>query len=95
MANGDAYPSTEKVITLAMRLITLALFGLLAWTGRSIIKDVSELQANNRSHDRQIIRLQEQRISDSDKLDDIDRKIEAIRQMLVSGEIRVVTREVE
>lgn len=89
------YPSTEKVITLTMRLITLALFGLLAWTGRSIIQDVDKLQENDRSHDRQIIRLQEQRISDSDKLDDIDRKVEAIRQMLITGEVRVVTREVE
>lgn len=93
--SDNGYPSTQTVVTWVTRGIVGLFVLILSWNVRSIVGDLRALQASDREHDRQIITLQVQQRSDAEKLDQIDRKLEAIRQMLITGEIRVVTREVE
>lgn len=95
MPNHNEYPSAQTVITWIVRGIVGLFVLVLSWNVRSIVSDLSALQDSDRQQDRQIITLQVERRGDVEKLDQIDRKLEAIRQMLITGEIRVVTREVE
>lgn len=93
--SDNEYPSAQTVVTWVVRGIVGLFVLVLSWNVRSIVSDLSALQASDRQQDRQIITLQVERRGDVEKLDQIDRKLEAIRQMLITGEIRVVTREIE
>lgn len=95
MANGDGngYPSMQVIVTFVVRALVGLFVLVLGWNVRSVVQDVQELQASDRAQDRQIITLQVERRQDAKKLDDIDEKLEAIRTMLVTGEIRVIPRE--
>lgn len=82
------------LVTWALRGLVAILIALL-WAGiESRDEEIAALTASVHGLEREVITLQVERRSDVQRLESIDRKLEAIRQMLVTGEIRVVpTRE--
>lgn len=95
MANGDGhgYPTAQTIVAWLVRGLVGLFVLVLSWNVRGIVQDVRELQMSDRTQDRYIITLQVERRADAEKLDQIDSKLEAIRQMLVTGEIRVIPRD--
>lgn len=56
MANGDGngYPSMQVIVTFVVRALVGLFVLVLGWNVRSVVQDVQELQASDRTQDRQI-----------------------------------------
>lgn len=54
MANGDGngYPSMQVIVTFVVRALVGLFVLVLGWNVRSVVQDVQELQASDRTQDR-------------------------------------------